>query len=81
MWMRIEYSDGYVRWLNLARASDLAIDVKESALFVGDGSQDIFALSLASGRRFSIQLIQDESAAMSLLWRDLDRAFGSEAQG
>ncbi|MDT7949429.1 MAG: hypothetical protein RQ897_13910 [Thermoflexus sp.] len=81
MWMRIEYSDGYVRWVNLTRITDLAIDAKESTLLVADGSQDVLALSLAPDQRFSIRLIQDESAAMSLLWRDLDRAFGSEAQG
>jgi len=79
MWMRVEYSDGYVRWVNLTRITDLAIDAKGSTLLVADGSQDVLALSLAPDQRFSIRLIQDESAAMSLLWRDLDRALGSEA--
>jgi hypothetical protein len=81
MWMRVEYSDGYIRWFNLARVSSLAINPGDSTLAVADGVSGVLVLSISADDVTAIRLIQDESGAMSLLWRDLDRASKSEAQG
>jgi anthranilate/para-aminobenzoate synthase component II len=81
MWMRVEWSDGFVRWINLAHATDITVDEKRIEAVVYSGQDDLLALSPGPHAPSSIRLIQDESAALALLWRDLNRLFQMEAQG
>jgi anthranilate/para-aminobenzoate synthase component II len=81
MWMRVEWSDGFVRWINLAHTTDITIDEKRIQATVYGGQDDLLALSPGPDSPASIRLIQDESAALALLWRDLNRLFRMEAQG
>lgn len=81
MWLRVEWSDGLVRWINLAHATDITIDEQRIEAAVYSGQEDLLALSPGPHSPASIRLIQDESAALALLWRDLNRLFKMEAQG
>jgi hypothetical protein len=81
MWMRVEWPDGFVRWINLAHVTDITIDEEKIEAAVYSGQEDLLALSSGSDSPASIRLIQDESAALALLWRDLNKLFQMEAQG
>jgi hypothetical protein len=81
MWMRVEWSDGFVRWINLAQATDITIDEERIVAAVYSGQESLLSLSPGPHSPASIRLIQDESAALALLWRDLNKLFQMEAQG